>query len=104
MNLPVRMRRLRESAAVRKLLQETHVSIGNLVQPYFVVPEKNVKREAGKKGSGLWQVSPDALLEETQGMARAGVGGLMLFGVPPFKHDTPEKLPEQLAPLTSAIS
>jgi porphobilinogen synthase len=104
MNLPVRMRRLRESAAVRKLFQETSVSLGNIVQPYFIVPEKGAKREAGKKGSGLWQVSPDMLLEEVQTLARAGVGGIMLFGVPPFKHDTPEKLTEQLAPLTQAIS
>jgi porphobilinogen synthase len=104
MNLPVRIRRLRETPAVRKLFQETSVSVANLVQPYFIVPEKSVKREAGKKGSGLWQVSPDALVEEAQALSRAGVGGLMLFGVPPFKHDTPDKLAEQLKPLTESIT
>jgi porphobilinogen synthase len=103
MNLPVRMRRLRETAAVRKLFQETTVSISNLVQPYFVVPEKNVRREA-KKGTALWQVSIEPLLEEASALARAACGGLMLFGVPAFKHDTPEKLPEQLKPLTEAVS
>ncbi|MBK7861129.1 MAG: porphobilinogen synthase [Archangiaceae bacterium] len=103
MKLPVRMRRLRETAAVRKLFQETTVGLQNLVQPYFVVPEKGVKREA-KKGTALWQVSTEPLVEEAVALARAGCGGLMLFGVPPFKHDTPEKLPEQLAPLTSAIT
>ncbi len=103
MNLPTRMRRLRETAGVRKLVQETTLSLGNLVQPYFIIPDKTVKREA-KAGSALWQVGPEALVEEAQTITRSGVGGLMLFGVPPFKHDTAEKLPEQLKPLTDAIT
>jgi porphobilinogen synthase len=85
------------------LFQETKVDVSNLVQPYFVVAEKSVKRETSK-GSGLWQVSPDMLAEEAQALARAGAGGVMLFGVPAFKHDTPEKLREQLQPLTAAIA
>ena len=103
MNLPVRLRRLRESAATRKLFQETTVQLSNLVQPYFVVHEKNVRREA-KKGTALWQVSGEPLVEEANVLARAGCGGLMLFGVPEAKHDSPEKLSAQLQPLASAIT
>src|SRR5438270_6633588 len=103
LDLPVRLRRLRDNPSVRRLFQETRVDISNLVQPYFVVAEKSVKRETSK-GSGLWQVSPDMLAEEAQALARAGAGGVMLFGVPPFKHDTPERLPEQLAPLAEALA
>jgi porphobilinogen synthase len=103
MNLPVRLRRLRESAATRKLFQETTVGIANLLQPYFVVPEKDVKREA-KAGTALYQASGAPLYEEASALARAGCGGLMLFGVPEFKRDTPERLTEQLAPLTGALA
>lgn len=103
LELPVRMRRLRENAATRRLFQETTVTLSNLVQPYFVVHEKGVKREA-KKGTALWQISTEPLLEEAASLARAGAGGLMLFGVPATKHDSPEKLGEQLAPLTEAIT
>lgn len=102
MNIPVRLRRLRDSAATRRLFQETTVTLHNLVQPYFVVPEKNVRREA-KKGTALWQVSGEPLIEEAKVLERAGCGGLMLFGVPDLKSDTPDKLQEQLAPLTEAI-
>jgi porphobilinogen synthase len=103
MNLPVRLRRLRDNPGTRRLFQETQVSLANLLQPYFVVPEKDVKREA-KKGTALYQISGSPLLEEASVLARAGAGGVMLFGVPPFKHDTPEKMSEQLAPLTGAIT
>jgi porphobilinogen synthase len=102
LDIPVRMRRLRENPAVRRLFTETKVTLADLVQPYFVVPELSTRREA-KAGSALWQVSVDMLLEEAQALSRAGAGGLMLFGVPPFKHDGPEKLVEQLAPLAVAI-
>ncbi|MBL8955614.1 MAG: porphobilinogen synthase [Myxococcaceae bacterium] len=101
MNLPVRLRRLRDNAATRKLFQETTVGIGNLLQPYFVVPERDVKREA-KKGTALYQASGAPLYEEASVLARAGCGGLMLFGVPSFKRDTPDQLGEQLVPLTDA--
>ena len=101
MNLPVRLRRLRDNAATRRLFQETTVGIGNLLQPYFVVPEKDVKREA-KAGTALYQASGAPLYEEAAVLARAGCGGLMLFGVPPYKRDTPDQLAEQLVPLTEA--
>jgi porphobilinogen synthase len=79
-----RLRRLRRTPAIRRLFKEVDVGLEHLVQPYFVVSGKGVMRETSA-GSGLWQVSGDVLAEEVQQMHRAGVGGVMLFGVPDTK-------------------
>lgn len=102
LDLPVRLRRLRRTAATRSLFAETQVSVRNLVQPYFIVPGKGQKAET-RPGVGLWQLSPDMLREEVQQLAKGGVGGVMLFGVPDHKRDDGKGLDKQLAPLEAAI-
>lgn len=103
MNKPtVRLRRLRQSPSIRALFSETEVTPRNLVQPYFIVPGKGLKNET-RPGSGLWQMSPDVLREEVSMLNRAGVGGVMLFGVPDHKRDDGQGLPAQLEPLRQAI-
>ena len=82
----MRLRRLRQNPSIRALFSETQVSLRQLVQPYFVVPGKGIKRET-RPGYGLWQISPDLLREEILPLVRAGVGGVMLFGVPEHKRD-----------------
>ncbi|MFO0594641.1 MAG: porphobilinogen synthase [Myxococcaceae bacterium] len=103
MNQPVRLRRLRRTPAIRTLLSETSLALSDLVQPYFVVPGKGAKKET-RPGSGLWQVSPDMLREEIGALQRAGVGGVMLFGVPDHKRDDGEGLENQLEPVRQAIT
>lgn len=102
MNLPVRLRRLRRTSSLRGLFAETTVGPRQLVQPYFVVSGKGVRQET-RPGLGLWQVSPDVLREEVNALAKGGVGGVMLFGVPDFKRDDGKELAAQLAPLEAAI-
>lgn len=102
LDLPVRLRRLRRTANTRALFSETQVSVRNLVQPYFIVPGKGQKAET-RPGVGLWQLSADMLREEVQQLAKAGVGGVMLFGVPDHKRDDGKGLDKQLAPLEAAI-
>lgn len=102
MNVPVRLRRLRQTPSLRALFSETTVTNRNLVQPYFIVPGKGVRTEV-RPGMGLWQVSPDMLREEIAPLVRGGVGGVMLFGVPEQKRDDGKELASQLAPLQAAI-
>ncbi|MFZ5443417.1 MAG: porphobilinogen synthase [Myxococcota bacterium] len=103
MNKPtVRLRRLRQSPSIRALFSETEVTPRNLVQPYFIVPGKGQKHET-RPGSGLWQISPDVLREEVGLLSRAGVGGVMLFGVPDHKRDDGQGLAAQMEPLRQAI-
>lgn len=101
LELPVRLRRLRSRPAVRRLFAETSVEPRQLIQPYFMVPGTGVKKEP-KPGLGLWQMSTDLLLEEAPQLERAGIGGVMLFGVPAFKTEAGERLEEQLAPVLDA--
>lgn len=102
-DLPVRLRRLRSTPSIRAMFSETQVSLRQLVQPYFVVPGKGVKQET-RPGYGLWQVSPDVLREEIGLLSKAGVGGVMLFGVPEQKRDDGKGLDVQLEPLRQAIT
>jgi len=77
----VRPRRLRQSAAVRDLARETDVLPRQLVLPMFVREGVN---EAVPIGSmpGVVQHSLDSLRRAAVEAAEAGVGGVMLFGVP----------------------
>ena len=77
----VRPRRLRQSAAVRDLARETDVLPRQLVLPMFV---REGVTEAVPIGSmpGVVQHSLDSLRRAAVEAAEAGVGGVMLFGVP----------------------
>ena len=80
-----RPRRLRRNAAVRRLVSETSVEPRHLVLPMFVregigepVPIASMP--------GVVQHTRDSLRKAAVDAVEAGVGGLMLFGVPE-KHD-----------------
>lgn len=77
----VRLRRLRQSPAVRGLVRETSLEPRQLVLPLFV---REGLTEAAPIGSmpGVAQHSLDSLRAAAVEAAEAGVGGVMLFGVP----------------------
>ncbi|WP_193597208.1 porphobilinogen synthase [Microbacterium sp. YJN-G] len=76
-----RLRRLRQSAPVRNLLRETSLEARQLVLPMFV---REGLTEPAAIGSmpGVVQHSLDSLRAAAVDAAEAGVGGVMLFGVP----------------------
>ena len=76
-----RLRRLRQSAPVRDLLRETSLEPRQLVLPMFV---REGLTESAPIGSmpGVVQHSLDSLRRAAVEAAEAGVGGVMLFGVP----------------------
>ncbi|HWI30893.1 MAG TPA: porphobilinogen synthase [Microbacterium sp.] len=76
-----RPRRLRQSPAVRRLVRETHLAPSQLVLPVFV---REGLTEPVPIGSmpGVVQHSLDSLRRAVADAAAAGVGGVMLFGVP----------------------
>lgn len=79
--LPVRPRRLRQTPALRRLVRETRLHPADLVLPMFV---KEGADEAVPIGSmpGVVQHTLDTLVAAAREAVEAGVGGLMLFGVP----------------------
>ncbi|WP_226531008.1 porphobilinogen synthase [Microbacterium paraoxydans] len=77
----VRLRRLRRSRAVRDLVRETSLEPRQLVLPLFVREGLTEPVEIGSM-PGVAQHSIDSLRAAAVEAAEAGVGGVMLFGVP----------------------
>lgn len=77
----VRMRRLRQSRAVRDLVRETSLQPSQLVLPLFVREGITEPVQIGSM-PGVAQHSLDSLRVAAVEAAEAGVGGVMLFGVP----------------------
>lgn len=82
-----RPRRLRASAALRKLVLETRLAPAVLVAPLFVVSGRG-RREEISSLPGHARLSPDLAVKEAHRLAKLGVGGVLLFGIPDSKDST----------------
>ncbi|RBM21243.1 porphobilinogen synthase [Prauserella sp. PE36] len=80
-----RPRRLRGTAAMRRLVSETTLRPRQLILPMFVAEGADSPRPISSM-PGVVQHSRDSLRKAAVEAVRAGVGGLMLFGVPKV-HD-----------------
>jgi porphobilinogen synthase len=79
-----RPRRLRQSAELRRLVAETSLSRRQLVLPLFARPGKKQRRAVASM-PGVFQLSVDELLKETERAVTAGVPAVLLFGIPDAK-------------------
>src|SRR5512133_622511 len=79
-----RPRRMRRTEALRRLVRETTLAPDDLIWPLFVVPGKKVRNPV-KSMPGVFQLSVDELVAETQSAWEAGVRSVILFGVPEKK-------------------
>jgi porphobilinogen synthase len=77
----VRPRRLRRTPAMRRLVGETRVAPADLVLPMFVREGLSEPRPI-ETMPGVMQHSRESLRKAAAEAVQAGVGGLMLFGVP----------------------
>ena len=77
----VRPRRLRVTPAMRRLVEETRVAPADLILPMFVREGLTEPRPVTSL-PGVVQHSRDSLRKAAADAVRAGVGGIMLFGVP----------------------
>ncbi|RAO37958.1 Porphobilinogen synthase [Micromonospora saelicesensis] len=83
----IRPRRLRRNPAVRRLVSETRVDPAELVVPMFVKEGLTEPRAIGSL-PGVLQHSRDSLRKAAVEAVQAGVGGIMLFGVPEQRDPT----------------
>ncbi len=82
-----RPRRLRSSAALRRLVAQTRPAAADLVLPMFV--REGLSEPAPIASMpGVVQHSRDSLRKAAAEAVQAGVGGLMLFGVPEVRDAT----------------
>src|SRR3989441_7889712 len=82
-----RLRRLRRTAALRRLVQETHLVPAQLVWPLFVCHGAGVRREVTTL-PGVYQTSVDELVKDAERAVGLGLGGIILFGLPETKDAT----------------
>jgi porphobilinogen synthase len=80
----VRPRRLRRTPAMRRLVAESEVRPADLVQPLFV-KEGIAEAQPITSMPGVVQHTRDTLRKAAYDAAEAGVGGLILFGIPAVK-------------------
>ena len=79
-----RMRRLRRTPTIRRMLRETTLSVDDLIYPLFVIAGENVKNPIGSM-PGCFQLSIGNLLPEVREVAQLGIPAVLLFGIPAHK-------------------
>ncbi|MFI5840676.1 porphobilinogen synthase [Catenuloplanes sp. NPDC051500] len=83
----VRPRRLRRTPALRRMVEETRVAPAQLILPMFVKEGLTAPRPITSM-PGVVQHSRDSLRKAVVEAVQAGVGGVMLFGVPETRDET----------------
>lgn len=86
MELITRPRRLRGNTVLRKMVRETRMDVSSLVYPMFVIEGNNIKEEIPSM-PGQYRYSVDRMEEKLTELADAGVGSVMLFGIPEHKDE-----------------
>lgn len=81
-----RLRRLRYSPVVRKMVTETSVSVDDLIMPLFVCPGEKVNNPISSM-PGNSQLSVDNMIVECKSIFELGVKSVLLFGIPDHKDE-----------------
>jgi len=81
-----RMRRLRKSGTMRRLVRETTVTSNNLVYPLFVRRGSGLK-EPIESMADCFHFSPDTIVKEAQEVAELGIPAILIFGLPDKKDN-----------------
>jgi porphobilinogen synthase len=97
-----RLRRLRQSEAMRTLVRETRLSPDMFVQPLFVCDGEGVRREVPSM-PGVFNLSVDEAVKEVEAARGDGVKSVILFGLPDHKDDIGSAAYDPEAPVQSAV-
>ena len=73
-----RPRRNRKSAAIRNMIEETNLSVNNLIYPLFIVDGKGIKDEISSMPN-IFRWSLDLLLDEIEDCINLGITNFVLF-------------------------
>ena len=97
-----RPRRLRRTAALRAMVRETRLSPGQLILPLFVRSGSGVRQPVASM-PGCFQTSVDEMLVDARAAAAAGVGGVLLFGIPDHKDAEGSSAWDDAGPVQQAV-
>ena len=84
----VRLRRIRRSETLRRLVRETTLASEHLVAPLFVTDGASVVQEIGSM-TGIARYSVDRLIPAIDDLIGLGVNSVILFGVPESARKDP---------------
>ena len=82
-----RMRRLRTSPAMRRLVRSVQLTPDDLVYPLFACPGRDVREPIGSM-TDCFHLSPDHIAAEAAQVAALGIPAVLLFGLPRTKDPT----------------
>ena len=82
-----RMRRLRRTPTLRRMLRETTLSPDDLIYPMFVTHGENVRKPI-ESMPGCFQLSIGNLLPEVHEVQSLGIPAVLLFGIPSHKDSS----------------
>jgi len=83
----IRMRRLRSSPAMRRLVRQTNLSVDDFVYPLFVREGRGLKTPI-KSMTDCFHFSPDTVAAEAAEVVSLGIPAVLLFGLPGKKDET----------------
>jgi porphobilinogen synthase len=81
---PIRLRRLRRTDGLRRMVRETRLDPAQFIWPLFVRSGQGIRQPIGSM-PGVAQTSVDELVRDAQRAVDAGIGGVLLFGIPDTK-------------------
>lgn len=98
----IRMRRLRTSATMRRMVRETSLSVNDLIYPLFIRAGEEIKKPIPSM-TGCFHLSPDRISEEAAEVASLGIPAVLLFGLPETKDERGSEAWSETGPVQQAI-
>src|SRR5436190_13907469 len=102
LKLTRRLRRLRQSDAIRAMVRETRLAPEMFVLPLFVCEGEGVRRDVASM-PGVCNLSVDEAVREAEAAKADGITSVLLFGLPDSKDDIGSNAYDPEAPVQSAI-
>ena len=82
----LRLRRLRRTETMRRLVREIRLAPSDFIYPYFVTHGRGVREEVSSM-PGIFQLSTDELARDVRETAALGIPAVLLFGLPAAKDE-----------------
>ncbi len=98
----MRLRRLRRSESLRRLVRETRLDAAQFLWPLFVRSGTRVRAPIGSM-PGVFQTSVDELLRDAERAVTSGIGGILLFGIPDTKDAIGSSAWDPAGPVPEAV-
>ena len=97
-----RLRRLRRTEAIRRVVRETRLDPAQFFWPLFVRSGHGIRTPIGSM-PGVFQTSVDELLKDAEKAVAEKIGGILLFGIPDHKDHEGSSAWDPHGPVQTAV-